>query len=180
MNYLIVAHLHENVEWTRAVLPRHWQALVYDAGSPGNPNSTSGCEAYAYLRMICALYPTWNDDAVVAFTQGNPFPHCPNFVADLDSKDYQGRLHWCNSKGLPHCECLDLDAYCKTIGLAALGEYHFSEGAHFKTTAKKIRSRPLEFYLALQHLCNSWHPADPKFHAFTMERLWLHMLDIKP
>jgi len=180
MKYLIVARHKENVDWAYN-LSGGWQPIIYHAGSSDHqPNSTCGCEAFSYLQEICRQWDMIDDGDEVAFSQGDPFPHCTNFSVDIETKQYMGRLHSCGNCGLPHCTYLNLDAYCGTFDIPRSSPYWFSEGAHFKTTGAKIHSHPKSFYEALRQLVNTPHSRDPKHHAMTMERLWFNIFDIKP
>jgi hypothetical protein len=178
--YLFIARHKEDVSWVHKLDPS-WYPVIYSAGSSDKtPNSTTGCEAFAYLHCIIEMWHDFRPDDIVAFCQGDPFPHCPNFFEDLETKNYQGRLHRCSGSGLPHCTYLDLGSYCRTFDIPYGNDFPFSEGAHFKTTGEKIRSKPISFYKALHDLVNTPHSRDPKYHAMTMERLWYNVFDIKP
>lgn len=80
MKRLVVAQYKEDVEWIKAALG--WKVTVITKGDD-LPNK--GRESSSYLYFIIKIYPFIKPNDVFAFTQGDPFPHCPNILDRLQT-----------------------------------------------------------------------------------------------
>jgi hypothetical protein len=173
---LIVARYKENIDWLDK-LPAGWEWLVVDKGRGDLPN-VWGREAHSYLHAVTSIYDAIKDDDLFAFAQGRPFDHCPDYMADIDTKWIQGQVHSCNSQGLPHADYLDLNGFCHTFGLPVQRNYSFSGGTHFKVTGAQIKAHPVEFYRSLYELSKIDGAKDIRGYTqgwktlCALERLW--------
>jgi hypothetical protein len=114
-NDLIVARYNEDPAWLLKV-PADWRIFLYNKGDPitdpkvlqridvleDRPNY--GREADSYLAHIASRRSS--DARWVVFAQGDPFPHSPDFLALLDSRNCWNEIQslsvqWLEDKGIP-------------------------------------------------------------------------------
>jgi hypothetical protein len=74
VKHLVVARHEEDTSWYSRI-PSGWKLLEVQKGRE-LPNT--GREASSFLWAILHLYPTLQDDDVVAFVQADPFDHTPD------------------------------------------------------------------------------------------------------
>jgi hypothetical protein len=172
---LIIARYRESTDWIKQ-LPPAWDTIIVDKGRGELPNPL-GREAHSHLHVITSIYGSIQPNDVFAFAQGHPFDHCPNYLADLDTKWVHGQIHSCNSRGLPHADYLDLDGFSRTFGLPVKQNYVFSGGTHFKVMGSQILAHSRSFYAALYELCKVDDPQIGNYNLgwitlCSLERLW--------
>lgn len=160
MKALVVAACNgENTDWTKS-LASEWMLFIDRTKNP------LGRDAYVYLDWIVHYYRDLPDE--VAFAQGNPFDHDPNFLANLANPEvrWYGWKSSCNGKGLPQWET-NLDAWCDVFELPRQISYVFIAGAQYRVAAEQIRNRSLSFWTALLKLTEVNHKT-----PWDYERLW--------
>lgn len=177
MTTLVIARFNEPMDWLKDV-PQDYAISLYSKGDTcawwhiKRPNV--GRETETYLYHIITHYNLLSGDTI--FCQGDPFPHDPNFMANIENESvkYYGQLLKCNPNGLPHCDWTPLHPYCELLGLPKKDEYKFVAGAQYRVTANQIRSRPIEFYKALIGLANTH-----EFFAWCVERLFVEIFKLE-
>lgn len=166
MKTIVVARYSEDFSWVGKL--KDWNVIVLNKGGGNIPNSP-GREAHSYLWFITKYYDTLDGEYV--FCQGNPFDHVPNFTDVIDTANYYGRLYTCDDTGAEDHKNLPIRQYADILGIPIPSKIEFRAGAQFKTTANKIKSRPLGFYLAC--LAKSEHDS---LSGYVFERLWPYIL----
>ena len=171
---LVVAHFNEDIEWTLGVADM--AVAIYGKGEKPpdvfRQLRNVGREANTYLHHIVSTYG--HDDSDTIFCQGDPFTHCPNFLAEIAEPERVtfGNVMDCTIGGA-YDELSLVHEYCRIFGLPVLPKYPFVAGAQFRVTAEQVRSHPLNFYKALRALTL----IDP-LAPYTLERLWLTIFNI--
>ena len=184
---LVIAHYEENLAWLSEVGPG-WAVRVYSKGrvpSPGAvPLPNVGREAHTYLTHIV---DQWEHLApVTVFAQGDPFDHCPDFLAQLKLLEAGESVTFTplgdleiifDRQGFPHLSeepatraGLYLDQFYREICGGELPPLlHCRANAIFAVSAGEIRARPREFYArGIEALARENNPIAG--HYF--ERLW--------
>lgn len=162
---IVIAHCNkEDIGWTKEV-PAHWTRCVQSIYRP------KGREAHAYLTHIVQHF--YHLDDVIVFCQGHPFDHDPKFIEHLETEHLFGMVLDCGPHGEEQCDFCLLHEFCRLFELPVLPRYRFVSGAQFRVTREQVYSHPREFYMALLAVCRL-----PGMHAYTMERLWLHIFGI--
>lgn len=181
MKTLVVARYKENIDWL-AQVPKEWERVVIDK-SLDEERNYPGREAHSYLDFIVCLYWGMIPDETFVFAQAHPFDHDPYFIAHLadDNVKTYGDIYVCNSDGGEHMTGAMLDELCERIGIKPPQVYRFPAGAQFRVTAEQIKRHPIEVYEFL--LAYTKLPsvrADGRTSAHVLERMWIHLFDIKP
>lgn len=186
MKTLVVARYNEDIGWLEKI--KGWSFTVYNKGPDIDVTRTSlsniGREANTYLTHIVNNYDNLSD--YTAFVQGDPFPHAPNIIEelneflycsesseflwfkkggheDLDDKNY----FICDSFARPHAY-YDLKLFGKTNNIIVPDLICFSPGAQFIVKKETILRRSKEFYSnLLRNIGNN--------EAYIMERLWKYV-----
>lgn len=195
---LVVARYNENLDWIQHVpIP----SIVYNKGSyiPNTkPLPNIGREAHTYLSFIVDYYDDLPDK--VFFTQGNPFPHSPQFLQKLQeglqrSFEYialgdiatelteRSYSHPGIEKAVQDC-LHELLGYCPST-------IFFPVGALFGISKQFIQKHPLSFWQGLLQKCieshdqpncihQHCHPIQPcgcqnPYSAWCLERLWFYL-----
>ena len=163
---LVVARHEENIDWLERVAG--WVPLVVQKGRD-LPNE--GREGSSFLWAMERLY---DETGRVAFVQGNPFPHAPRLVEQLQEAREGSGFSWLGdpvfvseADGSPWHEGLPVrDKQREWFGTEWDGPVVFAAGGQFVIDAEQLRSRPRDFYGRLagemSHGENPW----------VMERLW--------
>lgn len=195
---LVVARYTENLDWLQHVpIP----TVVYNKG-PYLPNShiltNIGREAHTYLSFIIDFYDNLPDK--VFFTQGNPFPHSPQFLQKLQDAlqrpfeyvalgDIDTELTT-KSKSHPGIEKALQDCLHEQLGYCP-STIFFPVGALFGYSREFIKKHPLSFWQGLHRKCveshdqpncqhQHCHPIQPcgcqnPYSAWCLERLWFYL-----
>ncbi len=170
MKTIVVARSNnEDVSWLNQ-LSKDWTIEVCSHHHP------MAREAYAYLSHITEFYSTFQDEDEIAFCQGNPFDHCPDFIEALKSDSVCfGWREKCDKVGMPRGDWMPMWSYCEVLGLPLKESYTFIPGAQFKVTGQQITSCSIYFYRTLLNLC---HLRKPDKVSWVLERLWPIIFDI--
>lgn len=173
---IVIARFNEDDAWISQL--KGYAVFVYAKGTYSAWWSTrlpnKGREAHTFLHHIITYYHCIQSDTI--FCQGDPFPHDPNFIANIENESvkYYGQLLKCNPHGLPHCDWTPLHPYCELLGLPKKDEYKFVAGAQYRVTSDQIRSRPVEFYKALIGLADTH-----EVFAWCVERLFVEIFNLE-
>lgn len=166
--FLVVANCNgEDRTWWQEAQAHGWQVF------PSALRQPQGRECSAYLSFINTVHFEPNDE--IAFCQGDPFPHDPNFLKHLadDSVRYYGQIHQCDPAGLPHEPGLDLHAWSEVLGLPKLDSYRFPGGTQFRVSGDLIFGRSWQFWNVLMRLCELPYSNGKENRAsWQLERLW--------
>ena len=175
MPLLIVARHNENVDWTSQLDPR-WTVRVVQKGQD-LPNT--GREGSSFAWAMHRYYDKTTDGSILAFVQGNPHPHCPEYgdelrrIADgqLDGFKWIGDTGYSSdAEGRPHHYGLQVGStYERWLGKPFPGQVTFAAGGQFAITGRTLRQRPAEWYGWLMEQIND---GDGPWIA---ERLWEHI-----
>jgi hypothetical protein len=165
MRYLVVARFNEPIAW----VAQHrgiWNVQVVEKGVD-LPNV--GREASSYLWWILQNYERLKQGDRIAFVQGNPYDHCPQFDTYLRSAVMLGPMLTCDAQGWPNHGGLakSLARGCEILGRQVPEEITFVAGAQFVVTASQIHDRTLQQYQALY----DWTMEDADA-PWSCERLW--------
>lgn len=169
MKHLIVARHQEDIGWLDDA--EGWRLCVVQKGAD-LPNE--GREASSYFWAIHRLYGTLGPDDVVACVQADPFPHCPDLLAELEQETtgYRPLGNWqvvCDKDGAPHHPGLDLDpVYRRWVGGDPPSQYVFTAGAQFTVPARLILRRPDNYWRNMVKRMDGNGP-------WQMERLWPYL-----
>lgn len=155
---LVIAKYQERVDWAT-----DYNKCVIEKGTD-MPNI--GREVSSFLGFICKNYDNLIDDEYV-FCQGDPFDHCPNFLEEIKTGNYYGRVVECLPDGCPHHCGLDIDSFAMGIGVGTRERYNFKAGGQFKLTKAEILQRRKDWYEIAFHLSMT-KPQAP----WIFERLW--------
>jgi hypothetical protein len=189
VKYLLVANCNrEDVSWTEK-LPDDWWPIFSVLHRP------LARETSAYLEMLGCMdraasqnrlllsrmrIPSLAPEDDIAMVQGNPFPHCPDFLERLaGGATHYGVVYECDSTGLPEDSGLNIHAWSEVLGLEKRERYRFSGGTQYRFPASKYWSRPPHFWLALAALCNlEYSNGQANRASWVLERLWPQILGI--
>ena len=164
-HYLVVATYNENVAW--AAMHRGWWNLQIVRKDVDVANK--GREASSYLWWIVQNYDKLRDGDHVAFVQGNPYDHCPQFDEYLRGGVLFGPTLACDRDGFPHHGGLraSIDKGREIFSIHSTWELRFVAGAQFMVNGRTILSHDKSKYeRALE-----WSMED-KDAPWAMERLW--------
>lgn len=169
MKTLVVARFNEDVGWIEDV-PDDWAVSVIQKGV-SMPNE--GREGSSFFFAIDEMYERLADDDIVAFVQGNPFPHCEHLFIALEQPvaGYRPLGHWHvvdDINGHPHHPGLPIaDSWRHwEIGGEPPTHVSFWAGGQFAVTGREIKTRPREWYRRM--VGEMSHGQAP----WVMERLW--------
>ena len=189
---LIVARYNEDLTWLNSL---RCVQTVYNKGEDfGNgyyPLRNIGRESHTYLYHICNNY---NDlHSVTIFTQGDPFPHCPDFIAKAQliiqdglDEPFRNLSNWVLPiQGL---SCTAWPHHCwpnllPEVAHSLFGEdfnrpIWFGAGAIFAVTKEAIRRHPLSFYeKALRFFTDGEPDTGCRGYGHAFERLWPTIFD---
>jgi len=195
---LVVARYTENLDWLNQV---PIQPIVYNKG-PYLSNCIAvpniGREAHTYLSFIVDHYDYLPDK--VFFTQGDPFPHSPNFLQLLEEaliRPFEivslGTIDTeliTSSKSHPGIEKGLQDMAYELLGYSPTTLF-FPVGALFGYSRQFIQKRPLSFWQSLLSKCiesgetlncnhQHYHRQQPcgcqnPYSPWCLERLWFHI-----
>ena len=183
MKKIIVAQYKEDVSWVHQV-SHEWEPWVITKDKD-IPNV--GREPSTFFWAMHQMYDSLQPDDVLAFVQGDPFPHFPMVVEfllmsqdidgyislgiQIETSDPVGAPHNTgpNHYNLPVAEKLK-QWFDKDWGDNII----FTAGGQFIVTGKDILHYPKEFYTMLyDEMCS-----DPNI-PYVMERLWPVMFGLK-
>jgi Protein of unknown function (DUF3431) len=178
---LVVARYREDVSWVTHV---DANVFIVDKSQIGN----TGREASSWLWFIAQHYQSLEGDYL--FCQGDPFAHCPDFIAEANRADDPTRMlapiqqrHFgerltCDWNGAPHQPGLKIEETLPAINqqlerawnVPALIE--FTAGGQFLASAEEIRYG-LTNYGAwrLKAMADTWPDA-----PWVFERLWDYLI----
>ena len=195
---LVVARYTENLDWLNQV-PIH--KVIYNKGPP-LPNSivvpNIGREAHTYLSFIVDHYDRLPDK--VFFTQGDPFPHSPNFFQLLREALEQSfefislgiiaTEFNTTSRSHPGIEKALHDMTHEIIGHSP-STLFFPAGALFGYSREFIHRHPVEYWQTLLQKCiasydqpncnyKDYHRQQPcgcqnPYSPWCFERLWFYL-----
>jgi hypothetical protein len=161
---IIVARYNENVEWLNSLNSKA-QIFLYNKGQHSDDSiqlPNIGREAHTYIHHIISNYNNLSDYNI--FCQGDPFPHCGNFISHVnsvvDGAECVNEFKWLtnglyntlNNGGPYHTVDLRIDEYLSRIGMGHIdvsGVFQFGPGAQFIATGECLRKRPVEFYMGI-------------------------------
>ena len=184
---LIVARYNEDIAWLDSL--RCVQTVYNKGEDSGNgyyPLPNIGRESHTYLYHICNNY---NDlHGVTIFTQGDPFPHCHDFIAKVQliiqdglDEPFRNLSNWVLPiQGL---SCTAWPHHCwpnllPEVAHSLFGEdfnrpIWFGAGAIFAVTKEAIHRHPLSFYeKALRFFTDGEPDTGCRGYGHAFERLW--------
>jgi len=184
---IVVARFNEDLAWLQSL---QCVQTVYnkgeDFGNGHHPLPNIGRESHTYLHHIVNNYNNLSD--VTVFTQGDPFPHCPDFIAKVQliiqdglDEPFRNLSNWVlqiqglNCTAWPHhCwpNLIPEVAHC-LFGEEFNRPIWFGAGAIFAVTKEAIRRHPLSFYkIAIQFFTNGEPDTGCRGFGHAFERLW--------
>jgi hypothetical protein len=176
---VVVARYREDLSWlARLEGVRH---RVYAKGEmwPGaDPLMNVGREAHTYATHVA----NWYDELaeVTVFTQGDPFPHAPNFLEDVKDPTCHFRPFGPNrlltGPAGDSCHYLPAARVWKDLtgGRPFPAEVRFAPGAVFAAHRDCLRRYPRAWW---RRLADYLARADTQDHApWVLERLWAALL----
>lgn len=177
MNQIVVARFKENLDWIDGL-----SCVVYDkSDQPTNyiklPNF--GREAQTYLHHIITNYDNLAETTI--FTQGDPFPHCKDFISRISHKfdkytTLTDLLVYCRQDGSPDHSGLPLKLfYERLFNTPAPDTFYFGAGAIFAVTKAEITTKPKSFYQKCQ-----WMMFEHIESPWAFERLWPYIFTSSP
>ena len=164
MSELVLAHWREDLSWG----PPGIQATVYTKGVD-LPNV--GREAGTYLHHMIVRRNSLDDWTI--FSQGNPFPHVPNFLSVLGEdragiEFYGSAMQEVEEEGWGHrWRDANREIWAELYSSQSPLDMRFVPGAIFGIDRKTLLSRSTDFYRAAFNLCVS-RPKGP----WEFERFW--------
>lgn len=189
MNFcIVVARYNENLEWAKQFL----NVIVYNKGDTLTDDfnqiflNNVGREGHTYYKHIYDNYNNLTDYTI--FLQGDPFPHSPNIISNLNkyvnNKDLSIDFEFlseeilnCNLSGCPrHWGIPLIETYEKLFNERKEDmEFQFGAGAQFIVSKKQILQRPKKFYLKIiEMLENDNNPIEgfviERFHKLILNR----------
>lgn len=91
---LVIAHYNEDISWLQKVDEERFKIHVYTKETPMVTTMSNtwnvvilpnvGRESQSYLHHIITCYRSANRMGYTVFTQANPFPHCVDFLEQLN------------------------------------------------------------------------------------------------
>lgn len=175
---VVVARYKEDLTWTEHL--KGFKVRVYDKGGDGRFESLPnvGREAHTYAHHVAERY----DDlaAVTVFSQGDPFPHAPDFLEQVGVPTTHfrpiGRDRIASGrKGDPcHGGLPNADLFFRLTRRPMAEKVWFAPGAIFAAHRDCLRRYPRVWWRELtDHLAE----ASTQFYApWTMERIWAELL----
>jgi hypothetical protein len=154
---LVVARYSESLDWLQQI-NSEYQINVYNKGNAINNSFTTnleniGREAHTYLKYIVDNYD--NLAETIVFCQGNPFPHCQNFIEQINLTKIDSFQWLANSLfdsdpfGKPHHHLhVDIKSFLQVAlpDIEVPANFKFGPGAQFIVTKETILSKPKEVY----------------------------------
>jgi hypothetical protein len=157
---IVVARYNENVEWSK----NFSNVIVYNKGDKLNSGYNEvllpnvGREGHTYYKHICDNYDNLSD--YIIFLQGNPQPHSPNYISNINKYinnsvlnidfEYLSEIviNASLSGGCSYHPGLPLiDTYEKIFNERKEHlEFQFGAGAQFIVSKKCILNKPKAFY----------------------------------
>jgi hypothetical protein len=182
MNEIVVARYNENIDWLKFFDSKK---TIYNKGDEIDVDCVKlqniGRESHTYLHHIISRYNSLSN--VTIFTQGDPFPHCSDFIdkthliiqEGLD-KPFQNLCSWVLQVDNLQCRCWPYHCWSNLLPEVAhslFGEdfnhpIWFGAGAIFAVTKEAIHRHPIEFY----EKAIRFHDTDIDGYAHAFERLW--------
>ena len=154
---LLVAQYNEDISWTKLIKDK---VVIYNK-EKGN----WGREAECYIRYIIENYKEIDD---TAFTQANPFKHCPDYFNKYNKFGFYGEKHISDLWGKPDHWCrIDIEKFCKKLDLECEKNLTFTAGAIFTIKKETILKHSLLFYKNLYNLIKQNDDA-----PWILERIW--------
>jgi len=144
---LVVANNNrEDVSWIPSI-DGSWMTWTNSIYQP------LGRESHSYLTWIIDNYEKIERMDEVAFVQGDPFKHDPDFLEHLSNPfvRYYGKVERCDSIARPHYDA-PLNSWCNVLGLPPQESFPFVAGAQFRVNGAQIKGRPLELYKVMLDL----------------------------
>lgn len=204
---IIIARYKEDISWTQELTVPFIIYNKGPDEIPNSikiPNNAAK-EADTYLTHIITNYDKLEGD--LYFLQGNPFDHMERSIVGLESDGIntsksnkadiihflnhftvlEDFMHLCpiyssfieNNKGNNQLDGIQLFIDNIFIEPPKLKNnfYYFTQGAQFVVSAKRIKEKPLEFYIKLYSNINNIKPIGIGAHI--MERLWMYIFSSK-
>lgn len=164
---IVIAKYKEDVSWAPS------GSVIYDKTTYENV----GRESEAFSRYIIENYN--NIPNRVAFVQGNPFDHCPEFREKV--RDYKGGIDFasnmvitCDINGCPHHCGLPMASYIqKYTPWINDNQFIFGAGAQYIVEKRHIISKPLSFWRKI-HDSHWKEPLTPWIIERLWPQIWLH------
>lgn len=179
---LVIARYNEDLSWIDR-LP--CKSTIYNKGSHCGRYcytlSNIGRESHTYLCHIINNYSDLSD--LIVFTQGDPFPHCPDFIDKTQSivqkgldKPFRNLSSWTLSVQELKCDYWPYANWPNLVPEVAHSLFGkdfnrpiwFGAGAIFAVTKEAIRQHPLSFY----EKAIEFHNTNNDGYAHAFERLW--------
>ena len=151
---LVVARYNEDVSWVNLIPGAN--VVIVNKSAIGN----TGREASSYLWFIAKHYAVLEGEYL--FCQGDPFPHCPDFVGRVNgwmgragspepavgahgvTRPTFGTRLQCDWGGNPHHPGLPLRETIHGLGLTVPDEIAFTAGAQLLRSAQEIRDSHIQ------------------------------------
>ena len=199
---IIIARYNEDISWTEELTVPF---IIYNKGFDEIPNSirlvnNPAKEADTYLYHIIINYDTLEGD--LYFLQGNPFDHMKHSIVGLESDGintgksnkknilnflnnftvleefmHLGPIYESYTSGSKDGIQLFIDNLFIVPQVLKNNYYYYTQGAQFVVSAKRIKEKPLQFYINLYHYANNAKPIG--IGANIMERLWMYIFSSK-
>ena len=177
MNQIVVARFKEKFDWTVGL-----NCVIYDKSDEPNAHiklPNFGREAQTYIHHIITNYDNLSETTI--FTQGDPFPHCKDFLSKSICQ-YQkftnltDHIVYAYEDGSPDHSGLPLkQTYEKLFNTKAPNKFYFGAGAIFAATKSEIKNKPKDFYLKCQ-----WMMVENEKMPWVFERLWPYIFTALP
>jgi hypothetical protein len=179
---LVIARYNEDISWIDRLSCKR---TIYNKGASCGrecytlPNI--GRESHTYLHHIINNYDNLSD--LTIFTQGDPFPHCRDFISKVQliiegglDKPFRTLCDWLLQIQELKCEYWPYDCWPNLVPEVAhslFGEEFnrpiwFGAGAIFAVTKEAVYQHDLEFYQKAQE----FHDTNNDGYAHAFERLW--------
>ena len=187
---IVIAHYNERLGWVYQ-LDSKIKITIYSKGGDirGIPLPNVGREAHTYLTHIINNYDNLSD--FIIFCQGDPFPHCPNFIEEVNKVVNSNELAestflgfgniWeenlvTDFKDHPRANgvvgtTVDLFKFQNNLGYSLIHEdkVRFFQGAMFLVSKKLMLDNELHFYKKCNSLLDQ--DIDPD-DSYNLERVW--------
>jgi hypothetical protein len=174
---LIVARYNEDISWVKPLNIPH---IIYNKGEEILDKtlniktlSNIGRESNTYINYIIEHYNNLPENII--FSQGNPFPHCHNFIELIknyeDNDSILNLSHWIvteDLEGRPHAYGYGMVPMLETLNIPlTVSNFIFPAGAQFIINKRFILNKPLSWWeeVLYKHDKNELSP-------WIFERLW--------
>lgn len=173
---LVIARYNEDIGW---IDQTGWPHLIYNKGPPlARPCITVpnvGRDTETHLRYILEHYDCLPDLVVLA--QGNPFPHCRDFVKRLAAtRGYteftMNRVDENNHRDFPK-RTPHAKAILRKFNIPVPERLTFVKGMQFAVPKRMIVNKSFEFWRSL-YLHSKADPHNPWFYEMIWPTIFAH------